>query len=200
MSGIVGGINLRSSGLVNNSSAADGSVITGTGVGLPAGFEAAAGGEATYVQFPATQVASADANRLDDYEEGDFSVWFTAAGSGSLATNSSFNELAYTKVGRVCHINGQIVWGSVSSPVGDLRLNGLPFAAISLDEYTENSGFSVDIRNLVSAIDGYITGHVVAGGTIIYIREAGTTGEGDDLANHIDAGSTFFIAGSYLTV
>ena len=44
MSGIVGGINLRSSGLVNNSSASDGQVLTGTGAGLPAGFEAAAGG------------------------------------------------------------------------------------------------------------------------------------------------------------
>ena len=44
MSGIVGGINLRSSGLVNNSSASDGQVFTGTGAGLPAGFEAAAGG------------------------------------------------------------------------------------------------------------------------------------------------------------
>ena len=44
MSGIVGGINLRSSGLVNISSASDGTVFTGTGAGLPVGFEAAAGG------------------------------------------------------------------------------------------------------------------------------------------------------------
>lgn len=44
MSGIVGGINLRSSGLVNIGSASDGQVFTGTGAGLPAGFEAAAGG------------------------------------------------------------------------------------------------------------------------------------------------------------
>ena len=44
MSGIIGGINLRSSGLVNNSSASDGQILTGTGAGLPAGFEAAAGG------------------------------------------------------------------------------------------------------------------------------------------------------------
>ncbi len=43
MSGIVGGINLRSSGLVNISSAADGQVFTGTGAGLPVGFEAAGG-------------------------------------------------------------------------------------------------------------------------------------------------------------
>ena len=44
MSGIVGGINLRSSGLVNISSASDGQVFTGTGAGLPVGSEAAAGG------------------------------------------------------------------------------------------------------------------------------------------------------------
>ena len=44
MSGIVGGINLRSSGLVNNSSAADGAVMTGSGLGSPAGFESPAGG------------------------------------------------------------------------------------------------------------------------------------------------------------
>ena len=44
MSGIIGSINLRSSGLVNLGSATDGQVFTGTGVGLPVGFEAAAGG------------------------------------------------------------------------------------------------------------------------------------------------------------
>ena len=59
MSGIVGGINLRSSGLVNNSSASDGQVFTGTGAGLPAGFEAAAGGGAW--NFLSTATASASA-------------------------------------------------------------------------------------------------------------------------------------------
>jgi hypothetical protein len=44
MSGIVGGMNLRSSGLINLGSASDGQVFTGTGAGLPVGFEAAAGG------------------------------------------------------------------------------------------------------------------------------------------------------------
>ena len=44
MSGIVGGINLRSSGLVNLGSSADGEVFTGAGLGLPVGFEEAAGG------------------------------------------------------------------------------------------------------------------------------------------------------------
>jgi len=43
------------------------------------GSPVAASSEATYVQFPATQVASADANRLDDYEEGTWTPDLTAA-------------------------------------------------------------------------------------------------------------------------
>ena len=43
MSGIVGSLNTRGSGLINIGSATDGQVFTGTGAGLPAGFEAAAG-------------------------------------------------------------------------------------------------------------------------------------------------------------
>jgi|TARA_R110000796_G_scaffold84066_7_gene183518 hypothetical protein len=42
MSGIVGSINTRGSGLINLGSASDGQTLTGTGVGLPVGFEAAA--------------------------------------------------------------------------------------------------------------------------------------------------------------
>ena len=44
MSGIVGSLNTRGSGLINIGSASDGNVFTGTGAGLPVGFEAAAGG------------------------------------------------------------------------------------------------------------------------------------------------------------
>ena len=40
MSGIIGSINTRGSGLVNTGSASDGQILTGTGVGLPTGFEA----------------------------------------------------------------------------------------------------------------------------------------------------------------
>jgi hypothetical protein len=65
MSGIVGGINLRSSGLVNNSSAADGALLTGTGVGLPAGFEAAAGGAAGLTKIDSTTITGAVAVAYD---------------------------------------------------------------------------------------------------------------------------------------
>ena len=72
MSGIVGGINLRSSGLVNNSSAADGALLTGTGTGLPAGFfEAAAGGglwEYISTVTASTSATLAFTNMVDGYD------------------------------------------------------------------------------------------------------------------------------------
>ena len=58
MSGIVGSLNTRGSGLINAGSASDGQVFTGTGAGLPVGFEAAAGGgkvlKVTYLVHQAT--------------------------------------------------------------------------------------------------------------------------------------------------
>lgn len=68
MSGIVGGINLRSSGLVNISSATDGQIFTGTGVGLPVGFEAAAGGGKILqvLQADSTAVASSTSTSFAD--------------------------------------------------------------------------------------------------------------------------------------
>jgi hypothetical protein len=56
MSGIVGSLNTRGSGLINIGSATDGQVFTGTGAGLPAGFEAAAGG-AVYTEIARTDLA-----------------------------------------------------------------------------------------------------------------------------------------------
>ena len=57
MSGIVGGLNTRGSGLVNLGSAADGTVYTGTGAGMPIGFEAAGGGFYESIASVGDQVA-----------------------------------------------------------------------------------------------------------------------------------------------
>jgi hypothetical protein len=72
------------------------------------------------VQFPATQSASADANCLDDYEEG---TWTPTIGGG--ATYTSIGN--YTKVGKIVAVNVYLDctnWGSLS---GTLGISGLPF-------------------------------------------------------------------------
>jgi hypothetical protein len=80
------------------------------------------------VTFPATQVASSDANTLDDYKEATWSPVITA-GSGT-PTTVTVNSAVYTKVGRVvvCTFDFSIVnKGTASS---SLQF-GLPVTSIT---------------------------------------------------------------------
>jgi hypothetical protein len=53
---------------------------------------------ANNIQFPSTQVSSANANNLDDYEEGTFTPTVTS-GTGSITTVTGQSG-TYTKIGR----------------------------------------------------------------------------------------------------
>jgi hypothetical protein len=86
---------------------------------------------------------TAAANALDDYEEGTYTATIACA-SGSITLHSSFNELAYTKVGRVVHVQGFLKVSSVSSPTGATNLN-LPFTAIQTTDHAgraDNLGYA----------------------------------------------------------
>ena len=78
------------------------------------------------ITFPATAVASTDANTLDDYEEGTWTptaVGASVAGSGTYAIQLGY----YTKIGRNVFVNGYVSWtGHTGS--GDLRIGAFPFA------------------------------------------------------------------------
>jgi hypothetical protein len=79
--------------------------------------------------FPATQVASADANTLDDYEEGTWTatiVGTTTAGTATYAAQTG----NYTKVGRAVSIVLYIAW-SGHTGTGNMNLHGLPFTSTS---------------------------------------------------------------------
>jgi len=61
------------------------------------------------------------------YEEGTVTVTLTPSTSGTI-TLTAINVLAYTRFGRVVHMNGLLEVGSVSLPVGTIvRIGGLPF-------------------------------------------------------------------------
>jgi hypothetical protein len=79
------------------------------------------------IAFPATQSASADANTLDDYEEGTWTPTYEASTSNPSVTYST-QAAAYTKVGRVVSVNGRLRISAVSSTgSGTLFIAGLPF-------------------------------------------------------------------------
>lgn len=65
-------------------------------------------GSGTGIAFPATQVASSDANTLDDYEEGTFTTTWSGSSSGSGVRGTG----AYTKIGRLVTVT--VVMGNVT--------------------------------------------------------------------------------------
>ncbi len=80
------------------------------------------------VAFPATQAASADANTLDDYEEG---TWTPAVafGGASVGITYTSRDGYYTKVGRSISLQARLLLSNKGSSTGAATVGGLPFAA-----------------------------------------------------------------------
>jgi len=89
--------------------------------------------------FPATQVASADANTLDDYEEG---TWTPIDSSGAGLTFTSTAGV-YTKIGNICYISGTLTFPSTANG-SNATIGGLPFNPSSGTQY---QNFGPPIRN-----------------------------------------------------
>jgi len=94
----------------------------------------------TGITFPATQSASSNANTLDDYEEGTFTISAIPSTSGSITLYAGSNPASYTKIGRMVTVSGFVYVQSVSSPVGVLRITGLPFAIRNQDPSGRGAG------------------------------------------------------------
>jgi len=150
------------------------------------------------VKFQATQSASSDANTLDDYEEGSWDATFTATTSGTITIGylGNYNKGFYTKVGRLVTVTGDFYVGSVSSPVGALRLNGLPFpCANDLRAYSSASIYPLALGSgATTSIVGVLNGN--SSFVVISKYAAGTT---SDLAGDVIGGSEFRISVTYMT-
>lgn len=86
------------------------------------------------ITFPATQSASADANTLDDYEEGTFTPTVTFQSGSATYTSSG----TYTKVGRLalCHVRITITSAGASGFV----FFTVPFTNYSTSQFTNGCG------------------------------------------------------------
>lgn len=101
---------------------------TTTTVGTLLDISAAAAGQ---IKFPATANPSADANTLDDYEEGTWTPSVTFTTPGDLAVVYAARSAAYTKIGRQVFLNFLIATSSFTHTTasGSLLITGLPFAS-----------------------------------------------------------------------
>jgi hypothetical protein len=75
------------------------------------------------ITFPATQVASAGANTLDDYEEGTWTP--TLINNGTVTYVAQFGR--YTKIGNVVTIWFYVECSNYSGGSGGLAIGALPF-------------------------------------------------------------------------
>lgn len=104
------------------------------------------------IKFPASQVASSDANTLDDYEEG---TWTPNTSVNGF--NQSVSSLLgkYTKVGRLVTLYLKITLSAAGRPTSYSVFTGLPFASIDDTPIS----FSSDDASMAQAYGGgYVTG------------------------------------------
>ncbi|TGV26327.1 hypothetical protein [Mesorhizobium sp. M4B.F.Ca.ET.143.01.1.1] len=164
---------------------------TVTGVAVFSGVPSLTGGALT---FPATQVASAGANDLDDYEEGTFTPAFSASGSTFSYSNQTG---VYTKVGRLVEFDITLILNTSGNTLtaNNLTVTGLPF--------TSAGGAGVFPVRWSASTTSYIDMLVRVSGTTLVVEgntAAATSNATTLLANgvlHATNGSTFRVIGVY---
>jgi hypothetical protein len=148
------------------------------------------------IQFPATQVASANANNLDDYEQGTYTPSYSTSGGGqSVTTNIQSGQ--YTKIGNCVYFQLMIRSSSFTGGSGVIRID-LPFAASSslqMVVYTgEAAGWTTNCPD--KAYIGQSASHLilqrVSGTATVDITTSNITASGSN--NLINCGGFYYAA------
>jgi hypothetical protein len=105
------------------------------------------------LKFPVTQVASADPNTLDDYEEGTWTMG-VAFGGASVGVTTVANTGTYTKIGRQVTVNGYLQLTSKGSSTGAARITGLPFAIINSESAYSSPSLSFSNISFTNQFQG----------------------------------------------
>ncbi len=101
------------------------------------------------IGFPAVQVASADANTLDDYEEGTWTPIVDPTGTATYTTQTG----TYVKVGKLVHIRATLSINLIGTG-NTTTLGGLPFTCGAITPI--DVGFWSSLAVSTIAIGGYI--------------------------------------------
>jgi hypothetical protein len=129
------------------------------------------------IQFPATAVASADANNLDDYEEG---TWTPILGGEGTNTGQTYTSQSgrYTKIGNRVYVSGYVKLSAVGTLGGAYAaIKNFPFtasASVSFNgglNFTYALNFASNIQSLGAYINtdnvGYICGAATTGTNVL---------------------------------
>lgn len=140
--------------------------------------------------FPATAVAHAGANTLDDYEEGTWTPTFspTTGAFGSITYTSTTGT--YTKIGNQVTIHFRILTSAltVGTASGQLRIAGMPFTNASAN-FSGGVGFT-------TGWTAKPTKHILSGGLILLYKESNVTTDTTHSVTDMNAASTNEIRGT----
>jgi len=141
--------------------------------GADASIELAGNGS---IKFPGTQGASSDANSLDDYEEGEYTIAITGTTSGSWTMDSSYNTMQYTKIGRMVTVTGKYQTSS-GSGAGILRFS-LPFTVLDSTDQSGTAAGTITINRGAgsAAIPTAATAVAFEGGAFMNVQLANESG------------------------
>lgn len=123
------------------------------------------------IKFPATQNASADANTLDDYEEG---TWTPGISFGGGTTGITYTTRVgyYTKIGNRVYCTCDVTLSNKGSSTGTSRITGLPYTSNSTGSSygAVSAGFFANLTTANYFVSGYVetnatTGIILGGGT-----------------------------------
>jgi len=141
------------------------------------------------IDFSATP-GTGTSELLADYEEGTWTPSLTASTSGTITVGGVTGT--YTKIGRVVTVEAYIPVSSVSLPVGNLVLNGLPFTKAN----NNNNAMSIWGGGFTASAITALIGFVVANSTTAFIQTY-SAGNNGALASYVQAGTEIRITVSY---
>jgi len=133
---------------------------------------------------------------LHSYEEGIYTATVNID-SGSITLKTGYNEMCYTKVGRLITINGRLDVNSVSSPSGELSIS-LPFTVGNNQDLSNSGACSLFVYNATGGNAGEWLGWSDNNQPKLYLRlgNAATPGSAGTL---VQANTEFRITYTYMT-
>ena len=141
---------------------------------------------------------TAAANALDDYEEGIHTVTMTDSGGGATITlNTSFNQISYTKIGRLVHVSGVLLPSAVSGSFSGTTNISLPFAAANLSDQAGKGFINVETYSVDFTSGTAPAGHVgegTAAASILVSADNAAYGFA-----RVSTSSQIYVGGTYIT-
>jgi hypothetical protein len=128
------------------------------------------------IAFPATQNASADANTLDDYEEGTWTP--TLGGNGGTSGQTyTIRTGAYVKCGQIVVCPFAVELSAKGTITGNVEIQGLPFTVSSAASPTGGGTIFGRFGSLTTSVVG-LFGNPASGGTAstVNLMTAAATG------------------------